>query len=226
METRNGSAAHRRTIAWKHATATPVGMVPSAAGDRFISMSVIAASSAVSAIPAAAASRPDAGGRAKEPSTAGQLSTAEQRVVARMQQRDREVRAHEMTHISAGAGLVRGGATYSFERGPDGKLYAVGGEVSIDTSPGNTPQETIERARRIRSAALAPADPSPQDRQVAAAASLMESQARIELAASEREEGTGTATPLGQVRDQANQGRRLPIAGEPGRIGELIDTFA
>jgi hypothetical protein len=189
-------------------------------------MSVVAASFAISALPAAAASRPDASGREKELSSTGQLSTAEQRVVARMQQRDREVRTHEMTHISAGAGLVRGGATYSFERGPDGKLYAAGGEVSIDTSPGSTPQETIERARRIRSAALAPADPSPQDRQVAAAASLMESQARIELAASEREEGTGAATSLGHVRDQANQGRRLPIAGDPRRIGELIDTFA
>ncbi|WP_171014068.1 putative metalloprotease CJM1_0395 family protein [Chitinivorax sp. B] len=100
----------------------------------------------------------------------------------RLQQRDREVRAHELAHIAASGGLARGGASYVYQRGPDGQNYAIGGEVSIDVSPGNTPEETIEKARLVRAAALAPSDPSPQDRAIAAQANQMEIQARAEQA--------------------------------------------
>jgi hypothetical protein len=97
--------------------------------------------------------------------------------------------------MSAGAGVVQGGATYQFVRGPDGRSYAVGGEVSIDVSEGNTPQETIRKAQQIRAAALAPQDPSAQDRAVAARATQMESQARIKLAADKDESGPAGSTP-------------------------------
>lgn len=111
-----------------------------------------------------------------------QPSAASDPKLLELQQRDREVRAHEQAHISASGGLASGGARFSFQQGPDGKQYAIGGEVNIDTSPGRTPQETINKAQQIRAAALAPADPSPQDRSVAAEASEMEAQARAELA--------------------------------------------
>lgn len=95
---------------------------------------------------------------------------------------DQKVRAHEMAHISAGTGVVTGGAAFSYTKGPDGKLYAVGGEVQIDTSevPGD-PEATIRKAEAIQRAALAPADPSAQDRAVAARAAMMAAQARMEL---------------------------------------------
>lgn len=189
-------------------------------------MNVTAVSSSATPGSVAPAPRSAAGRGASASSAAEQPSADEQRIVAQLQQRDREVRTHEMTHIAAGAGLVRGGATYSFERGPDGKLYAVGGEVSIDTSPASTPEQTIERARQIRSAALAPADPSAQDRQVAAAASLMENQARRELAASKREEDADATSAVQQNPDRENRGRTLSITLEPDRVGEVIDTFA
>lgn len=111
----------------------------------------------------------------------GGLSPEQQRQVDALKQTDREVRSHEQAHMSAGAGLVRGSG-YDYQVGPDNQRYAVGGEVSIDTSPGRTPEETIAKAQQIRAAALAPADPSTQDRRVAAAASQMEAQARQELA--------------------------------------------
>lgn len=77
----------------------------------------------------------------------------------------------------------------TFERGPDGKQYAVGGEVHIDTTPiAGNPEATARKARRIRAAALAPADPSPQDRAVAAQAAAMEAQAKQELAQERRQE--------------------------------------
>jgi len=90
------------------------------------------------------------------------------------------VRSHEAAHQSA-AGSLGGAVSFSYRTGPDGKSYAVGGEVSVDMSGAHTPQETIAKAEQIRSAALAPADPSPQDLSVAATAAQMEAAARQEL---------------------------------------------
>lgn len=61
-------------------------------------------------------------------------------------------------------------------------MYAVGGEVKIDTSKENDPQATIRKMQKVKRAALAPAQPSATDRNVAAKASQMEMEARIELA--------------------------------------------
>ncbi len=91
---------------------------------------------------------------------------------------DRNVKAHEAAHIAAGAGVVSGGASYGYTRGPDGKMYATSGEVPISIKEGKTPKETIQNARQIVAAAMAPADPSPQDYKVAASAIQMENQAR------------------------------------------------
>lgn len=110
-----------------------------------------------------------------------ELSEEEREDVARLRERDAEVRAHEAAHQSAGGGLT-GGASFSYETGPDGKRYAVGGEVSVQMRKGRTPEETITNAQAIRAAAMAPAEPSAQDRAVAAAASAMENQARQKLA--------------------------------------------
>ena len=87
--------------------------------------------------------------------------------------------------MAAGAGLT-GGATFTYQVGPDNQRYAVGGEVGIDTSPAADPEETIAKAQQIRAAALAPADPSSQDQKVAAMAAQMASVARLQLAAQER----------------------------------------
>lgn len=116
------------------------------------------------------------------------LSPAELQDVARLRATDRVVRAHEQAHLAVGGDLVRGGANFSYTTGPDRKRYAVAGEVSIDVSPGRTPQETLPKAAHIRATALAPADPSPQDHSVAAHATQMEQQARIDLAAERQAE--------------------------------------
>ncbi|MEM9384001.1 MAG: putative metalloprotease CJM1_0395 family protein [Pseudomonadota bacterium] len=110
------------------------------------------------------------------------LTEAEQREVRELRARDREVRAHEAAHAAAAGSLARGAPTYTYVRGPDGRQYAVGGQVLIDTSPvAGDPRATLEKAQRIRRAALAPAEPSAQDRAVAAAATQMAAQARAEL---------------------------------------------
>jgi len=118
-----------------------------------------------------------------------QLDPAEQRVLEQLKARDREVRAHEQAHLSAAGNLATSGASFTYQKGPDGQRYAIGGEVGIDSArvPGD-PQATIERAQRIRRAALAPANPSAQDRSVAVAATATEQKAQAELAAQVREE--------------------------------------
>lgn len=106
---------------------------------------------------------------------------AEQKVIEKLSARDREVRAHEQAHAAVG-GQYAGSPTYTYQRGPDGVSYAVGGEVSIDTSPvPNDPEATLRKAEQIARAASAPAEPSGQDRAVAAQAAKMAQEARIEI---------------------------------------------
>lgn len=106
------------------------------------------------------------------------LSNEELRQVALLKKIDTQVRAHEMAHVAVAGPYAKGGASFQFQKGPDGQSYAVGGEVPIDTSPEATPEATIAKMRVVRAAALAPADPSPQDRKVAAAATAAISGAR------------------------------------------------
>ncbi|MBR7801559.1 putative metalloprotease CJM1_0395 family protein [Undibacterium fentianense] len=115
-------------------------------------------------------------------STSSGLSDVELTQLAKLQARDLAVRQHELAHLAVSGGLATSAASFTYEKGPDGVNYAVAGEVSIDTSPGQTPAETIQKARQIQAAALAPADPSAQDRAVAASAQQMEIQAMAVLA--------------------------------------------
>ncbi len=110
------------------------------------------------------------------------LTDEEKKVVSELKTTDAKVHSHEQAHMAAGGGLVRGGPSYKYETGPDGNRYAVAGEVSIDTSEvKDDPQATIVKAGRIRQAAMAPADPSAQDRTVAAEAATMAFKAQMEL---------------------------------------------
>ena len=122
----------------------------------------------------------------KEKQTPQKLTTDEERVVRDLQSRDSEVKAHEAAHQAAGGGMT-GAATYTYQQGPDGKMYAIGGEVSIATAEGSTPQEKIANARQVAAAAMAPANPSPQDYAVASSARVMEMKAQQELAKLELE---------------------------------------
>jgi len=116
------------------------------------------------------------------PAGKSELTDEERQQVRQLQKRDAEVRRHEQAHKAAAGQFARGGATFDTQTGPDGRVYAVGGEVSIDTSSvEGDPEATIRKMQQIRTAALAPAEPSSQDRQVAAQAARAEQQARAEL---------------------------------------------
>ncbi|MBC8285469.1 MAG: hypothetical protein H8E32_16770 [Nitrospinae bacterium] len=127
------------------------------------------------------------------PKTELQLTEEERRILNELKARDAEVRAHEAAHLAAAGPYANGAPTYEYQTGPDGRQYAVGGEVSIDTSPvpGN-PEATVRKAQTIKRAALAPREPSRQDRQVAAQAAQLEAQARQEAQAERAEENQET----------------------------------
>lgn len=152
------------------------------------------------------------------------LSNEAQATLRQLQATDRRVRAHELAHLAASGGLATGAPSYTYQKGPDGVNYAVGGEVSIDTSPARTPEETIAKAATIIAAALAPADPSPQDRAVAAAASQLAQQARAELqseAIAQQKEVQNQDSPVyGRQQDLINRNYLDP------RISGNIDVAA
>lgn len=116
------------------------------------------------------------------------LSAQDQAKLLRLAQRDTEVRRHEQAHLAAAGGYATGGPSFTFQKGPDGNSYAVGGEVGIDVAKESTPEATISKMETIQRAALAPAQPSSADRQIAARASVTEAQARQEILAQRQQE--------------------------------------
>lgn len=142
------------------------------------------------------------GKQASQDESSNTLSPQEKDKVATLKERDREVRIHEQAHAAVG-GQYAGSPSYEFETGPDGKRYAVAGEVSIDVSTESEPQDTIEKMQIVRSAALAPAQPSTQDLKVAAQATQQEGQARAEL--SQQQLNTKPDTNPGSNNDNATR---------------------
>ena len=120
-------------------------------------------------------------GREQSPGADEDLSPEELDEIRELSARDIEVRAHEAAHASVG-GQYAGAPSYSYQTGPNGVRYAVGGEVpiSLPSSNGN-PEQAVRAAEQVRRAALAPADPSGQDRRIAARATVVANEARAEI---------------------------------------------
>lgn len=163
------------------------------------------------------------------PKASQELSADDKAKLDKLKQRDRQVRQHEAAHIAASGGLAAGAPTYQYQQGPDGNRYAVGGEVQISVSEGNSPEETLSRANRIRAAALAPADPSPQDRAVAALASQMATKARSEITQESvdqqqvKKQDTPENPPKLLTGEDIN---RLFVPDKPAQRGGHIDVHA
>ncbi len=142
-----------------------------------------------------------------DPADSLSLSPEARQQLRELKQRDAEVRAHEGAHMAAGGAHVTGGADYTYQKGPDGRQYAIGGHVSIDASavPGD-PEATKEKARQVRRAALAPGEPSGQDRQVAARAAAREARAERDERREEVEESRSAAASGGILGAPASAG--------------------
>ncbi|HAQ36370.1 MAG TPA: hypothetical protein DCQ53_13570 [Alphaproteobacteria bacterium] len=165
---------------------------------------------------------PDSGPRSGESDNPQGLTEQELKQLTELKARDREVRAHEAAHQAVG-GQYAGAMSFTYQRGPDGAQYAVGGEVSIDLSPvQGDPQATIEKMRIVRAAAMAPAEPSGQDRAVAAQAMQIMLQAQSELAA---ETGASSRTASDAYREVSAMGES-DQSGDENRVSSFQPVSA
>ncbi|MFK7998843.1 MAG: putative metalloprotease CJM1_0395 family protein [Polyangiales bacterium] len=160
-----------------------------------------------------------------------ELSADEAAKIDKLRKRDAEVRRHEMAHASAG-GAHAGAPNYDLERGPDGSMYAVGGHVRIDVSPvAGDPAATLRKMQQVRRAALAPAEPSPQDRRVASRAAAEEAKARTALREEQVQEARAQreSPPIPQEGEEGEVALATPEKREPlaasGRGGFSIMTL-
>ena len=143
-----------------------------------------------------------------------ELSEDEQRLVNDLASRDAEVKMHESAHQMAGGGMT-GAASYTYQQGPDGKMYAIGGEVSISMQGGSTPEETIAKAKQVAASAMAPGSPSGQDFSVATSARMMEMKAQQQLSKEKQEESQGIQTysqEQNSSKDNLQQTPKLDIS--------------
>ncbi len=181
------------------------------------------------------ATLPRGGGDAKKPAeeparaaASRELTPEELRIVAELQQIDRAVRAHEQAHLQAGHGVVTSGANYTYTYGPDGRQYAVGGEVGIDTSAEPKPEANIDKGIRIQAAALAPIDPSQQDYSVATVGSRLEAQGRSDLTTQQAEMRAREAERNAQAREEALRQAYASSGTTPETTapGDTVSVFA
>lgn len=115
------------------------------------------------------------------------LTPEQEAEVVKLKARDAEVKAHEQAHLSAASGINTSAPTYTYQTGPDGQKYAIGGEVSVSFSMGKDPAENIAKAETMEAAALAPAEPSGQDLSVAKEAEKIIAESKQQLAEQEKE---------------------------------------
>jgi len=164
--------------------------------------------------------------RAQLAEAEAELQRVTQQEISELSARDREVRTHEQAHKAVG-GQYAGAVQYEYDRGPDGRLYAIGGEVGIDTAPvPGDPQATIEKMEQVRRAALAPAEPSGQDLAVAAQAAQAVAQARAELATAPPEKQERAETPTSEEPDDDEVGDSAAVSSSSARELSLYRDIA
>ncbi|MBE0493094.1 MAG: hypothetical protein IBX48_02010 [Thiomicrospira sp.] len=150
-----------------------------------------------------------------------QRELAVEQVLAQLRARDQEVRTHEQAHLSAAGQYAMGGIQYSYQTGPDGQKYAIGGSVGIDTSPvAGDSEATLHKARVLQRAALAPAQPSGQDMKVAAQASQMMMQAQVEIQLQRAETAQSDSEELDNQTDLAGAPTSLKAQQKSSRDSE------
>lgn len=158
--------------------------------------------------------------------TSASDNSNESRELESLKQTDRNVRAHEQAHVIAGGSLVRGAASFGYATGPDGKLYAVSGEVSIDSSPvRDDPAATVRKMIQVTKAALAPAQPSGQDRSVASAAmqTQVDAQREVTQQATEKTQGKDSesaGTSPAATSETKKSNAESKASGSPDEPGE------
>lgn len=119
--------------------------------------------------------------KALEPSASkndAELSDGERAALDRLRQRDQQVRQEEKAHAAI-AGDLAGPISYTYQRGPDGRNYAVGGSVPIRAQTSGDPNEIARIGARLAAAAHGAVNPSGADLSVARRGYALQSQAAL-----------------------------------------------
>lgn len=150
--------------------------------------------------------------------------------IEQLKARDQEVRTHEQAHAAKG-GQYAGSPQYEYTTGPDNKRYVTDGEVSIDISEAQTPEQTLRKMEQVRAAALAPAEPSSQDLKVAAEAAQKALEARSEITAQASEDSDIAGDPSERAIGEVGA-RALDVEEEApysdllqDRVGRIQNTY-
>ncbi len=153
------------------------------------------------------------------------LSEEERQLLRQLSARDKEVRDHEEAHARVG-GPYAGSPSYDYQTGPDGQRYAIGGSVPIDVSPvRGDPEATIAKMEIVKAAALAPAEPSAADRQIAALADANRLKALTELAAQKSDTRQGGDNTVVDIKDYLESLEK--VRAERGVLpGDQVDRVA
>jgi len=92
------------------------------------------------------------------------------RVLEKFKSKDIEVMSHEQVHATIGHTTAP--ISYTYQQGPDGKMYRVGGSVRLDTSIPDDPKAASFKLDMIKKAAIANPNPSGADIGIATKANI------------------------------------------------------
>ncbi|WP_144225581.1 putative metalloprotease CJM1_0395 family protein [Shewanella algae] len=179
--------------------------------------------------------KPDEAQQKQQQNRESREQQALEREIDSLMKRDTQVRSHEQAHAAVG-GIHAGQPAFEFEKGPDGKRYAVEGEVQIDVSVVNgDPLATMAKMKQVYAAAMAPVDPSMADIRVAAEAMRKYNQAREEagnqrLAAAPKPELSqnllGAADPAAEKSAPSFEPKAGDSANFPIGLSRLMGAIA
>ncbi len=114
-----------------------------------------------------------------DPKSKTEMSAEDQALLDKLKARDSLVRGHETAHIMAAGGQATGPAQYTYQTGPDGRQYAIGGSVNIAVvSSPSSDEDAANQAATASRAAMANSEMSLCDMQVAMRASELSAKAK------------------------------------------------
>ena len=131
------------------------------------------------------------------------LSDSEMQALRELQAVDRAVRAEERQHVAAAGGFA-GPIQYEYVKGPDGKLYAVGGSVAVSASGASSDEQRERAAKAVAAAAISVQTPSSADINVVQKAnSTLGTLDRERRASATQDQGVDLYTAIqSQIRNQ------------------------
>ncbi|AQS36349.1 SprA-related family [Shewanella psychrophila] len=149
----------------------------------------------------------------------------EQQLLQELSSRDAEVKAHEQAHSTVGGNLAQS-PQFSYEKGSDGRRYAVDGEVQIDIAVVvGDPLATVNKMKKVYAAAMAPTNPSMADIRVASEAlkKLNDAKAQLIDVRQEKPLNLDEMKPLISA-ESAIRGQVIPEPHKPQVFGEIDEN--